>query len=206
VEVFIRDRGWVTYDPTPPTAAVPQSELDGVFASLRDLFEAFSQRWSQHVIGYDLRQQIGLIESLRRREQTGPSWLRQPSKRVKIAMLGIVITVGSIFFIYRRRREQGPNKSRKKKGISKDALLASKLYSKLDQTMTAIGLGRDKSVPPMLHARKLAETDSPGAGTIRKLTQIYIDTRFGGLNLTSQQHEFFEQSIRELKNQRAVER
>jgi transglutaminase-like putative cysteine protease len=62
VEAYVAGRGWMTFDPTPPSAAVPYSDIDGVLASVRDLFEAVSQRWNHHVLGYDLRQQIGMFE------------------------------------------------------------------------------------------------------------------------------------------------
>ena len=30
VEAYIQGRGWMTFDPTPPGAAIPQSDIDGV--------------------------------------------------------------------------------------------------------------------------------------------------------------------------------
>ena len=48
----------------PPSDAAPRSELTGVLAVMRDFIEALGQRWSHHVIGYDLRQQLGLWDQL----------------------------------------------------------------------------------------------------------------------------------------------
>src|SRR5262249_35410063 len=64
VEVFIDDQGWKTYDPTPPGDAVPRSEMDGWWASLRDILEWTSQRWDKHVVGYDWNQQVNLWQVL----------------------------------------------------------------------------------------------------------------------------------------------
>ncbi|MBW2528367.1 MAG: DUF3488 domain-containing protein [Deltaproteobacteria bacterium] len=67
VEAYVDGRGWLTFDPTPPAAATPLSEVEGTLAVVRDLFEAVSQRWNQHVLGYDLRQQVGILDALNAR-------------------------------------------------------------------------------------------------------------------------------------------
>ena len=37
-------------------------------ATMRDIVEAMAQRWNRHVIGYDLKQQIGILQRRRRGE------------------------------------------------------------------------------------------------------------------------------------------
>ena len=64
VEVWLDRTGWTRFDPTPPSDAIPRSEISGAFAVLRDFVEALGQRWSRHVVGYDLRQQLGLYGEL----------------------------------------------------------------------------------------------------------------------------------------------
>ncbi|KYF50993.1 hypothetical protein BE08_39360, partial [Sorangium cellulosum] len=64
VEVYLDGEGWMTFDPTPPADAAPKSELVGVWAYLRDFIEATSQRWDRHVVGYDLNQQVSLLQTL----------------------------------------------------------------------------------------------------------------------------------------------
>ena len=63
VEVFVPERGWQTFDPTPPAEAAPRSELSGMLAFIRDIIEATGQRWDRYVVGYDLRQQVYLFHS-----------------------------------------------------------------------------------------------------------------------------------------------
>ena len=66
VEVYVARHGWQTFDPTPPSDAAPRSELSGVLAFMRDVIEATSQRWDRYVVGYDLRQQVYLFETISR--------------------------------------------------------------------------------------------------------------------------------------------
>jgi hypothetical protein len=204
VEAFVEGKGWLTFDPTPPTAAVPQSDIDGVFASLRDLFEAFSQRWTQHVLGYDLRQQISLFESLRKHEQSNLSWLTRPPKRFVLGFLGCILALTSGYYLYRRRRRFRADDPASGKPPSRHALLASKLYAALDRTMNTLGVGREKSVPPLLHARQLASDAYPQAQVIMNLTRIYTDVRFGGAKLSEKQQQLFRQKLKQLRHAKAT--
>ena len=77
VEVFVPERGWQTFDPTPPAEAAPRSELSGVLAFMRDIIEATGQRWDRYVVGYDLRQQVYLFH---RFLDTARSTCRLPSR------------------------------------------------------------------------------------------------------------------------------
>ncbi len=65
VEAYVDGLGWTRFDPTPPASSAPRSEIHGMFATLRDIVEAMSQRWDHHVVGYDLKQQLGLARTVR---------------------------------------------------------------------------------------------------------------------------------------------
>src|SRR5262249_61114832 len=64
VEVYLPERGWQTFDPTPPADALPRSEMSGLLALVRDIIEATGQRWDRYVVGYDLRHQVYLFDSI----------------------------------------------------------------------------------------------------------------------------------------------
>ena len=66
VEAFIDGYGWLTVDPTPPADAAPKSEIVGMWAYLRDIIEATSQRWDLHVVRYDLSQQLSVCNTLKK--------------------------------------------------------------------------------------------------------------------------------------------
>jgi hypothetical protein len=78
------------------------------------------------------------------------------------------------------------------------------MYRSLDRTMGALGIARPKTTPPLLHARQLEEASHPEAETIMVLTQMYVDTRFGGLQLTERLQARFNVKLRRLKQSPAA--
>jgi hypothetical protein len=201
VEGYIDGRGWLTFDPTPPAAAVPQSDIDGMLAELRMFFEAVSQSWNHHVLGYDLRQQVGLFESLSSRNRGIGSLLRKPSSRSMLLATGLLILLACAYWLYRRRRhrlQEGDDETTEK---TKDAALATSLYQALDVVMIALGIARSSSTPPLRHAEVLTGSGHPDADLIMQLTMRYLDARFGRHPLTAQDRQAFESGMRRLKEQ-----
>ncbi|MBI4706210.1 MAG: DUF3488 domain-containing protein [Deltaproteobacteria bacterium] len=203
VEAFIASRGWLTFDPTPPSAALPQSELGGLLGSVRDIFEAASQRWNHHVLGYDLQQQVGLFEAVKTRHPAAERLLRPPGPRFWLALLGLGLAAASAWWWQRRRRaaravRDGPEQSPR----SKEAALATSLYEALDRAMTQIGIARSVGTPPLRHARTLAHTGHPEAPEILALTERYLDARFGERYLTTDERRDFDARVRAVRQHR----
>jgi len=199
VEAYIKGRGWMTFDPTPSSAAVPLSEMNSVLATVRDIYEAISQRWNQNVLGYDLRQQVSLLESLRSRNKSTQNLLRAPQTRVLLALLGLLLAGGSAFWLYQRRRKRLPSGARAPKHLSKSARLATRLYELLDRAMASIGIARSTSMPPLRHALGLHERNHPLAEELLSLTKIYLSARYGEEAVSADDGRRFERRIRQLK-------
>ncbi len=184
VEVWLDGAGWTRFDPTPPSDAAPRSELTGVLAVMRDFVEALGQRWSRHVVGYDLRQQLGLYDELRdaysrmvpRHGVTGRV-LGSPRK----ALLGALALVGLALGVQRLlKRRQAPNQERQRSDDERGAHEAAALYRSLERLLAARGVPRPVSTPPLTHARALESLGHPlGAETV-ELTERYLRVRFGG--------------------------
>jgi transglutaminase-like putative cysteine protease len=199
VEVFIEGRGWLTFDPTPPGAAEPQSDIDGVLATVRDFFEAVSQRWNRHVLGYDLHQQVSLFESLSSKHRSTFDTLRKPSTRTLLLAAGLMVVLVSLYILYRRRKRRtdlGPESHRG----SKEAVLATNLYQLLDRTMLAMGVARSSATPPYRHARRLVHAGHPQGSEILELTERYLDARFGERPIELDDRRDFEQRVRKLRD------
>src|SRR5262249_6137389 len=99
VEVFLPERGWQTFDPTPPAESEPRSELSGLLAFVRDVIEATGQRWERYVVGYDLRQQVYLFESVSRFSavHVSPVLARIRPARTAIAIL-VVLAIAIVVY------------------------------------------------------------------------------------------------------------
>jgi protein-glutamine gamma-glutamyltransferase len=202
VEVFLDGEGWITFDPTPPADAAPKSELVGVWAYLRDFIEATSQRWNRHVVGYDLNQQVSLFQTLtsryRRPGSTSGPTLSRP------LLLGVaafvLVLVGGVLYWRHRRTRRVRSDGRSTEGRTASSILATALYEGLEAAMTAQGIPRPPSVPPLRHAEALALAAHPLAPEILELTNVYLEARFGGTSLADEDGRDFERRVKALRS------
>ena len=187
VEVWLEGSGWTRFDPTPPSDAAPRSELTGVLAVMRDFVEALGQRWSRHVVGYDLRQQLGLYDDLHdaylrvvpRRGVLGHV-LISPRKTL-IALLAVAgLLLGGYHLLRRQRR---PKQGRERAEDERGAHEAAALYRALERLLATRGVARPQSTPPLAHARALESLGHPLAAPTIELTERYLRARFGGEQL-----------------------
>ncbi|WP_437723841.1 transglutaminase TgpA family protein [Sorangium sp. So ce861] len=202
VEVFLDGEGWQTFDPTPPADAAPKSELVGVWAYLRDFIEATSQRWDRHIVGYDLNQQVSLLQTLtsryRRSGSSGDVALSRP-RILAAAAVALALGGGLLYWRFRRAR-RGRDESRADGGRTPSAILATALYESLEAAMLAQGVPRPPSMPPLRHAEALEHADHPLAREILQLTQVYLRARFGGAQLTEDDSRDFERRVKALRS------
>jgi protein-glutamine gamma-glutamyltransferase len=206
VEAHIEGYGWLTFDPTPPADAAPKSEIVGVWAYLRDLIEATSQRWDRHVVSYDLSQQLSLFNSFRKYRRgddssTGNSTSRNRRAIVFIVVAGVAIAGGIFYFRRKKLRTMAMVKPGDPR--SQSALLATALYEALDLAMGVRGIARSPGTPPLKHAEMLASLSHPLANEIHDLTSIYIESRFGGRTLGDEDRRTFERRVRAIRNPNA---
>ncbi|XXX76210.1 transglutaminaseTgpA domain-containing protein [Sorangium sp. So ce134] len=202
VEVYLDGEGWQTFDPTPPADAAPKSELVGVWAYLRDFIEATSQRWDRHIVGYDLNQQVSLLQTLtsryRRSGSSGDLALSRP-RILAVAAVALALGGGLLYWRFRRAR-RGREESRADGGRTPSAILATALYESLEAAMLAQGVPRPPSMPPLRHAEALEHADHPLAREILLLTQVYLRARFGGAQLTEDDSRDFERRVKALRS------
>ncbi len=201
VEAWIDEYGWLTFDPTPPADAAPKSEIVGVWAYLRDLIEATSQRWDRHVVSYDLSQQVGLLNSLTSRYRRGGSnTTGGPRGRTGLFVVaGIIAVAGGAALWLRRKKQRAAAASRGADPRSASALLATSLYEALDGAMGVRGVGRSPSTPPLRHAQGLVSMSHPLAQEILELTEIYIEARFGGVAMSEEDRRIFERRVKAIR-------
>lgn len=200
VEVWLKGRGWTRYDPTPPSSSAPRSDVTGMVAFLRDVVEAAAQRWSRHVIGYDLDQQIELFRSVKQRYRDWGGNSVGPSVRPFLPAL-VVIVVGALgYTVWRRLRFRRVRIRPGKLGAHvASATRAVAMYRLLEDVLRAMGVGRQAATPPLAHARALAELKHPAASEVLSLTERYLEARFGRRELSLEEEREFEQRVKGLR-------
>jgi hypothetical protein len=209
VEVYLDGHGWTRFDPTPPSDAAPRSEITGVLALVRDLVEALGQRWSDHVVGYDLRQQIGLYQEARRAfSKLVPSdsvfgKLTASPRKVLLAAFAIAGIAFGVRELLRRRKQGAPEKQAEER--ERRAHLAIELYQSLERAMTAHNIARPSSTPPLTHARALAELGHPLGNEVLSLTEVYLRARFGGETMGPAEKRTYQDRVKALRAARVSE-
>lgn len=209
VEAFMEGRGWTRFDPTPPSSAAPQSEVTGVIATLRDLIEAAGQRWSRNIVGYDLRQQIGLLQKARSwyrsvvpRGSDADQLFRSP-RRLGVGLLLAAALVFSIVWVMLRRRRRISQASVPPGSRELAVLRSAELYRALDRAMASQGLQRPPGTPPLAHARALVALRHPISAEALALTESYLQVRFGGYPLSEDDRRKFMQRVRSIAQHKA---
>jgi transglutaminase-like putative cysteine protease len=206
VEVYLAGRGWTRFDPTPPSSSAPRSEVTGMVAFLRDVIEAAAQRWSQHVIGYDLDQQIELFRSVKQRyrDYGGPAVGRHLRQLVPVA---VVIVAGGLAYLVWRRLRFRRLRARPVKLVGQAASVTRvvALYRSLEDALRGMGVGRQVTTPPLAHARSLEELKHPAAVEILELTEVYLEARFGRRELSLDEERDYERRVKALRRRDVTE-
>jgi transglutaminase-like putative cysteine protease len=200
VEVYLDGRGWTRFDPTPPSSSAPRSEVTGMVAFMRDVIEAAAQRWSRHVIGYDLDQQIELFRSVKQRyrDYGGPSLGRQLRPLAPVAG---VVAIGVLGYLAWRRLRFRRMRTRPPVLVGQAASVTRvvALYRSLEEVLRSMGVGRQPTTPPFAHARALEQLSHPAAGEILQLTELYLEARFGRRELSEDEERDFERRVKALR-------
>ena len=162
-------------------------EAGGAFTYLRDVVDALSQRWNRYVIGYDVRTQSQLFDSVsawyaRTRTRAGiTSGPAEKLTRAPVVAACILLISVLAYALWRRRsllllkEPLEPGETRP----SSSALTAAQLYQGLELALTRRGLSRPFGTPPLFHAETLVAQGHPLAEEVLDLTRVYLAYRFG---------------------------
>jgi transglutaminase-like putative cysteine protease len=203
VEVYVEGKGFVRFDPTPPSDAAPQSEITGVLAFVRDMVEAAAQRWDRNVVGYDMRQQVSLLRAVRdrygdfkSRSRVASTMLASP-RRALFSVSGVLLLGAAGFYWYRRRRKPALKPT---PPSATEARLreTAELYRALDAALSQRGAPRPNGTPPLTHALVLSQLGHPVADVALQLTQRYLRARFGKEAFSLDERREFLRQVREL--------
>ena len=207
VEVYLDDTGWTRFDPTPPASAAPKSDITGLVAFVRDFVEATTQRWNRHVIGYDLKQQVGLLRSVHRGYSSlrdRPGTLGKLLSSPRLTMLALIALIGAaygVLWLNRRRKAQSPaaRAATERETVAREIV---ELYRQLEAALALRGVPRPTGTPPRAHAAALAAMGHPIGEEALALTERYLAARFGRETLSADERRDYTRRVRALRAQR----
>jgi hypothetical protein len=125
-------------------------------------------------------------------------------RRAWLFGLGLLL-VGAGVYWYRRNRGSSDTRKESTKPDEVSAQRIVALYRSLESTLVVLGIPRPPSVPPWAHALGVGALGHPAAEEIRALTSIYLEARFGSLQLDEAERKRFSDRVRALRSLRPTE-
>lgn len=200
VEVYLDSRGWTRFDPTPPASVEGGVQEGGLLAFTRELVEAAAQRWSRHVVGYDLDQQLSLLRSAQRRYGRLGGVGRFAKGRTLYWAIPGLVALALLAYRFRGRLRRGLAASRRSPRQPKPSERAIRLYQYLDTSLAHIGVARPVARAPLAHARQLCAQSHPAGPEVLALTELYLQARFGGHPLSGEAERLFSDRVQALRS------
>ena len=147
-EVYVPDRGWLRFDPTP-TRKVPLRE--GIPFALKSLMEMLNFEWSRYFLSYSMEEQIGLLVAALIR------W--------KYILLFSLILVLVSRYILKHRRKRGKVDLRRMGKVSR-------MYLEVLERLAGRGFIKKPGETPMQFAQRLQDV------AFSRFTGIYYRVRY----------------------------
>jgi hypothetical protein len=181
VEVYVGDRGWATFDPTPGPPGPPPAP--GLLDRLRLVADTVQLSWSRYVVEYDLGRQEDLAARVRRWFVGAPGEAGSWAQRHAGALGATAATAALALAIAWRRRWR-------RRGIGAVTLRTAaprrRAVHALERALRAVerrGLERREAETVLELAERAARRGDPAAAALLKLVERYYEARYGGVTV-----------------------
>jgi transglutaminase-like putative cysteine protease len=192
VEAWLPDRGWVTYDPTPPD---PQAQRLSAWTRLSFYADAVDVFWQDWVLNYNLDRQLQLASRVGESSRhLGLNWTESP--RIWAAQIGsalkafarrfgfVVLGVIALLLLTRFPGRDGWRWWRARRRMLKfqrgsaEASDATLLYQRMLKSLRRRGIEKPAWLTPCEFARVVEEPEL--SLLVEDFTSAYNELRFGG--------------------------
>ncbi len=210
VEAHIGDTGWLSFDPSPPQSIQRLHEdHDAWWVGLRDFYEYIEFRWINGVITYDSGQRRKIMSMLDQSmnaantkllaawddaRQTIGQWHRRwlPDAADYFLLLLIVAGIALAVWLLMTLGVQHRRRVRKLQ-VEQTSLLEQRrlvrdcaFYLRTMKLLEKAGYSKPTWQTPGAFAEELARWDGEAMATVKQLTALFYEVRFGGRALDSE--------------------
>lgn len=188
VEVFFPQAGFVTFDPTPPSALELRNRTSW-WKGVSDALDAWKLAWYRWVVEYNLEKQVSALAALFGVRRGGAGFgapvnrddlraLRDALRSVPWGrwLLGVVGTLAVGWLVLWRVR----NRRRVSTGLLPDDDPVARSWRALGAAMEARGVRREVSETQVEFAERVAREVPEAGETARQLARWYVERAFGG--------------------------
>jgi hypothetical protein len=195
VEVFFSGYGWLTFDPTPPSAVLVPAQ-GGVLGNLEEWYDSLKLQWYKWVVEYDLEKQMAFFRGIgdamgdlkkifpqpkgnpRSRQawrDGAKEWASRTSTWVTILspfVLAFLWHVGFFHLLGRLLMRLWP----RRREVPDGAMEA--LYDQMMLTLERQGIGRGASETPSELAARLVAAEYGAADSVLRVTRGFEAARY----------------------------
>lgn len=195
VEVYFPGYGWLTFDPTPPSAVLVPAQ-GGVLGSLEEWYDSLKLQWYKWVVEYDLEKQLAFFRSIgdamgdlkkifpqpkgnpRSRQawrDGAKEWASRTSTWVVLLspfLLAFLWHVGFFHLVLRLLKRLRPRRREVPDGAM------SALYDRMMRNLERQGVGRGISETPRELAARLVAAEYEAADSVLRVTRGFEQARY----------------------------
>ncbi|MCJ7664048.1 MAG: DUF3488 and transglutaminase-like domain-containing protein, partial [Desulfobacterales bacterium] len=201
IEVYLPDKGWVPFDPTPVAEA---KAFLPVIASIYRYYDFLKLEWNRYIIRYSRRDQIRMLLALHQKVmglrlfprsspfQGAREKAAQPSSYY-VAALALVACILFIAWRWKKRKRQlGANgKGKPPSGIAFYLVMLKVLEKKKIPKLAA--------ETPFEFANRVGSVETTIFPSLERITSLYYRVRFGQIPLTPHEEQEAGEIINDLK-------
>jgi len=177
VEVFDDDRGWIAFDPTPPSPDVEAARAESI---LSQGIDSLRMLWDMYVVAFDVERQRGVLGTMAALGNVAGSSATRALGLVRQHLLSILVFAGSGLLVWLVSKSRWFERLKLRVNVSARAPSPVAFYENLLALLGRVGVDKGETETPFEFARD-RETDLPG---LTELTAVYYRVRFGGRTLS----------------------
>jgi len=208
VEVYFDGYGWMTFDPTPPSALQRPSPMNPLFMAVTRYYDALKLRWYRSVIDFSVQDQRYVVHgvlaaffaigdalgSLRFENLSNSLSDDLPSAgEILLVVASVALVAGMLALAFRHLRLR--SSVRKRRSNRRSYHMLPRFYRELLEALRKRGFVKEPHETPLEFAKRVArDAQLP---PVEFITLCYYGVRYGGAELSREELEQIEQFSKE---------